>query len=536
MAEAITLGEVFSSTWQEAIVGHMLKNKHFFIKCSEHLKFNWFQNPEIGYLFKTIQEFHSTEGRPPTEKELEGVIFQKNGLITMSVANSYNAKIAISLASSVNIGLDKLTKDMTGWLRVVKLKETIIESTDMYNKRDYTKAIGLVNAKIAEIQRTTFEDDDSVIWDDGVEFFKNRKEENKDCLSIGHPAFDELLKRGSSKSDFGLAQDKVNRPEDTIVAMQSNGGLVKGDSTIIIGPSNSGKTTTVISVIVANVLCRKDVLYITHEQKWEDLKSKLFSCFLAKNIPDISNVADKVLNAAGAQFTKHLTYIPWIKSNKMFVEHVIARINQEQEKRIASHGKGYDLLVVDYPGKTKSLGSNSKGSVWESVDAVYDQYINLCIEHRFHGIFPAQTNREGYKISKDATDLRLVDMDNVGGSFGIVQKADNVITLNRFTSLMGNASVMVFNIVKSRTAETGYRFGSVADFGINRTHGFGQNWQVFGPTQIISEQNIDSAFFKSANEIKTFTMAGGDLGNPVLPQLDENHGKVVDLAVPIKDL
>lgn len=521
MSDSITLGGVFSPTWQEAIVGHMIKDKYFFIKCIEQLRYNWFQNPEIGFLFKTMQEFHKEHERQPNEKELDAVIFQKNALVSMSNANSYRAKISIALASAASIGMDVMSKDMTGWIKIVKFKEAIVKSTDMYNKRDYKEAIDLVNLEIKDIQKASFETNDSVNFTDGIDFFKNRKEEIKDCLTIGHPAFDELLKKGSSLVNLGTSQDNFKFKEKKFICQETNGGLVRGDSTIIIGPSNSGKTTTVITIIVSNLFNNKSVLYITHEQKWEDLKSKIFSCLLSTEINSIESVHPDKIAAAGLKCHKHLTYIPWIKSGKMYAENVIARINAEQEKRIAETGKGYDLLVVDYPGKTKSLTVSSKSSSWESIDAVYDQYINLCIEHRFHGIFPAQTNREGYKKSRDSSDNQLVDMDSVGGSFGIVQKADNVITLNRFTSIDGKHSVMVFNIVKSRTAETGMRYASVADFSINRTHGFGNNWKTFTSKEIVAEGTIDSAFFQTNREnamYKAVTPDDGTLGNPADPE------------------
>lgn len=519
MSDTTTLGGVFSPTWQEAIVGHMIKDKYFFIKCIEQLRFNWFQNPEIGFLFKTMQEFHKEHERQPNQKELTEVIFQKNALVTMSTANSYIAKIPIVLASAASIGMDVMSRDMTGWIKIVKFKEAIVKSTDMYNKRDYKEAISLVNTEIKDIQRASFEANDSVDFTDGVEFFKHRKEEVKDCLTIGHPAFDELLKKGSALENFGQMQDLSKIRENEGLVKKTQGGLVKGDSTIIIGPTNSGKTTTVISVIVSNILMGKDVLYITHEQKWEDLKTKIFSCILKTQTNAIENVDPETIRIAGGMFKRRLTYIPWIKSGKMYVEMVIARINAEQEKRIAETGKGYDLLVVDYPGKTKSTGTGSKVAAWEGLDAVYDQYINLCIEHRFHGIFPAQTNREGYRKAKDSKDHELVDMDNVGGSFGIVQKADNVITLNRFVSLDGSHSVIVFNIVKSRNAETGTRYASVADLAVNRTHGFGQNWKIFGPKDIVSEGQIDAAFFQTQRENNIYKQITPPelMGNPPEP-------------------
>jgi len=475
---------VFTEKQQDAIIGWMLKERHFFINCIIHLERHYFVNPMNGAVFQAMLDWNTTYKRAPSIEELKGSFNRSHH----NEFTKYHDRINMCISSISDFGIDALSREMTGWMRTIKLAKSITEAEKLYNSKAFSQAYDFVAKKSAEINKTTFEQDQRVVFGDALTFFSDRIEEHKDCLTIGHPDFDILLREEARKEN---AKRDSRRPSDW-----TNGGLVKGDTTIILGPSNSGKTTTLTSIIIPNILNNKHVLYFTHEQKWEDIKTKLFMNACRATQTELKNPTPemkRVMDYVGSKLDEYLVYIPWIKAGKMWVEDVINEITLQQELLKADKGTTFDLLINDYPGKLKSKEMKGRQG-WEESDYVYDQFVNAATEWRFHAILPVQTNREGYKVNRgDSADGRVIDQADTSGSFGIMQKADNVITLNRSPKEQA-LNIMRFYISKSRTQGAQTTFATKTDFARSSTHGPSHQSVDFTADQEPSISSIMLAF------------------------------------------
>ncbi len=452
----------FSEKQQDAIIGWMVKDRKFFIRCVTLLEKGYFTSPFNGEIFKVASDWYNQYGHPPSKEELKG----KFNLVHHDTFRKYHDRIEMCATTTGDFRLDGLSHLMTGWMKTVKLQHSIQESGRLFNKRDFSGAVRWIEKKIAEIRNTTFESDSRVSFNDTDVFFTNRKEVMDDCLTIGNPHFDKLLREGAIKKDADMS--------NALPSYWTNGGLVKGDTTIILGPSNAGKTTTLTSIIIPNILNKKYILYFTHEQKWEDIKTKLFMNACRATMEELESPSDVMrerLARFGKMLDEYLVYVPWVKSGDMWVESVINEITLQQEILMSTKGRHFDMLIDDYPGKLKSREMKGRTS-WEELDYVYDQFVVAAAEWRFHGILPVQTNREGYKVNRgDHSDGRVIDQADAAGSFGIMQKADNVITLNRSPSEQAEG-FMRFFISKSRTKEAQTTFATKTDFARSCTHGY----------------------------------------------------------------
>ncbi|RLF66582.1 MAG: hypothetical protein DRN30_01865 [Thermoplasmata archaeon] len=458
--EDVTL-QKFSDKQQDAIVGWITKDRKFFLACMTHLKGGFFASAISGAVFDAAQQWHTEYKAVPTLAELQGAL---NSTFHMSPLK-YQNHLNMCVAATKDITLGPLSSLMSGWMKTIKLSNSIEEAGRLFNASQFNKAKDIIEKKMTEIRNTSFESDERVVFGDAIDFFTNRSESFEDCLTIGHPVFDEMLRDGAKIANPDMS--KSNPKEWT------HGGLVKGDTTIILGPSNSGKTTVVTSIIVPNIINEKYILYITHEQKWEDIKTKIFMNMCEATGDELSNpdeILKRKMKINGEKLDKYLIYIPWVKAGEMWVESVINEIILQQEILISRIGKGFDMLVNDYPGKLKSKEMKGRAG-WEEADYVYDQFVNLGMEHRFHNILPVQTNRDGYKVNRgDHSGSRVIDQADAAGSFGIMQKADNVITLNRSPDEQAS-NVMRFYISKSRTNEAQTTFATKTDFAKSKTHG-----------------------------------------------------------------
>lgn len=487
----------FDELWQDAMVGYMFKEYSFFLRCRKFLKPEWFQNPITSEIVNKLFSLYDkiSVKRLVTKAEVEGALAQIH--IEPQVMSQYRTKLTMINTATENVGLDILAKDMTSWIRIVKLHNSITESANLFNKREYDKVPEWLKGKIQDIMQTSFEKDDKVDFTDAVEFFEKRDEILNDCCTIGHPDFDEILRKGCKLSAAG----SIN-PFD--LRKLTVGSLVKGDTTVLIGATNSGKTSSIISIVNSNLSMGKDVLLITHEQTSEEIKAKVFQNMCGFDNAKLGSLkldpeAAKKVQMAGHFINKHLDYISYTVPGEMFVENVINIITLYQERRIAVSGRGFDLVVVDYPGKLKSkIYQNRHSSGWEEQSYVYDQFMIAARHFRFHILLPCQTNRDGFKANRDGD--RQVDLGDVAGAFATVQGADNVIIINRSDSDKATGRIR-YVLAKSRLSATGSTFVSKTDLSRSRTHGLTLASTIIAPGLTMDEQTLMNIFDQQTNSI-----------------------------------
>jgi hypothetical protein len=103
-------------------------------------------------------------------------------------------------------------------------------------------------------------------------------------------------------------------------------------------------------------------------------------------------------------------------------------------------------------------------------EIVYGYFIQLALEYNFHSLLAIQTNREGAKVNKGQRDeRRLLVMEDVHESYGVMQEATNVITMNK-DAVAKARKRMTYHIDKSRSSETGFAIVAKTDFARATTH------------------------------------------------------------------
>lgn len=461
----------FTEQWQDAILGYSLKNYEFFLGIKTYVDPRWFEKPYNQELARQLFDLHSAVQRPITVEELKNRIRQIHA-VDNNAFRAYTTQIDQCLNMTDHVGLDLLSRDMTAWIRMVKVRNLLVSAEQLYNKQQYGEAASTIERSIKDVNSTTFMADDAVSFKDPVAFLHKKELELKECLTLGHPDFDELV-RGKSKPDYSALSGRDYYDLSNL----TYGGLVRGDTTVLIGPSNAGKTSSIITIIAANVKMRRKVLFIAHEQKRDDLKTRILSsyCNMNKDELGVASVSDKdrsILEVGAAEIDKYLTYIHHMKPTEMYAENVVAMIERRQEQMKAQTGSGYDLLVVDYPGKLRLKHMmGSKISKYEIIGEVYNMFFGLAGHYNFHTILPVQTNREGMKANKGDSE-HMVDMDHVAESISIVQAADNVISINR-SNQNEQDKVIKYYLAKCRLNTKGTVFVSETRFDRCRSHGLG---------------------------------------------------------------
>jgi KaiC/GvpD/RAD55 family RecA-like ATPase len=446
---------VFNDKWQEAVFGHIFKNYAFFLKCKQFVKPEFFIHPNVRWLYGKYIEFYDSMKRVP-----EGVAEFRQAYISpivdINTKKSIGTTFDMCVESSNSIGLDLVSKKMTGWIKLVTFVSGMEESRRIHNSGDFIKAIGWMESKIKEINTASFDGDGTFNFQNLAETISTMAEDEKEGVHTGSPLLDELM----------VEQGSVYRnPQGKLVPTP---GFRKGDITMIMGPVNSGKTTLMVTFVRHALMQGYSVLYITHEQKDTDIAKKLTMSLCGVDGRTLYNmtkddVGREHLRRIEGILTNNFVYRPYNIAGGMYVEDVVAMINRFQEERISRTGKGFDMVVNDYPGKLQSRAMAGKRLEMRNEQTyIYDQFVQLALQHKFHVIAGVQTNREAYKTSRKGDDF--IGMEGVSESFGIMQIASNVLTINRSDDNKQQNKCYIY-VAKSRSSETGTYLVSEVDMG-----------------------------------------------------------------------
>lgn len=470
----------FSEPKQEACLGYILYgegasgHRNFFLQAQRHIKPEWFAEPFCQKIYAAATNFYNEFKRIPTVAEVQDCKDFKR--MDQAYINKITVKLGACKLRMGEYGLDVIKSELTQWLHTTQIKRRLYEMQGHFNNKRTDKLVSTLRAAAKDINDTTFEDSRAVVWDD-FSVFERQEEELESALTFGLDSLDKLL-NPSAKS----------------------GSLLRGDSTIVLAPTNIGKTTTLITVAAANALRNKNVLFLSHEGRGEDLTEKFWCCLLRVTKPRLHAMrrlymSDPIvrdrMNLVMSYLKNHLTYIP-VNRPGLTVEDVAATIARHQEDRIhnSPDHTGYDLLVDDYPAKLSSVIPQERR---HRDDYVYNYFVQIALHYNMHCLSAIQTNREGSKANRGDED-RLVQLEDVSESWGPITSATNVISVNR-TPDMEARGYVTYNICKSRSSERGWAVVCRSRYDLSTTHSneLGCTWYRGGSTM---DAKIDSLLAK----------------------------------------
>lgn len=434
----------FSEEFQEAILGHCLIDQRFFLKCKSKLKGSWFtKNIMIGNLFDQLVKVYTENDR-----FIQSIEEFKSDIFFIDQSNSDREKyfqlIDACKYQSKAFNLANIEKQLTGFLRLSLFKESVEGAARRYKSEGFSEAYAWTKEHINRIQKATFEDEEFVLsFNNPDEWIANHEIRKGQAISTGNELLDQAL----------------------------GGGLFKKETCAFMAPVNVGKTISMITLARHAIRNGNKVLFIIHEGFPEEIRVRILASVLAVKTETVYKwnndpVMKNVIRDASRSIEKFLKFVPYIKTGGMFVENVIDKIKELHEAEILATGKGFDLIIDDYPKKLKSrLRSGSKEGLYRVEAAeIYDSFNHLSTELDVHCFVAIQTNRQGLKQNNGSVESsNLLGMEEIDESFGIAQNIANIVSLNRSHSDK-KLNILQLNVIKSRNSPTNIAIHTRTDF------------------------------------------------------------------------
>lgn len=470
----------FSNQMQQAILGHLLWNKHeeiardskdgvtpdektrvardkrhelcqsFFLQCRDRVTPEWFAEPFCQILWKAAKLYAQRhEGTRPSPSEvMTDEDIEKE---TMERKNKLRTMLGTCFEQANLFALEQLTDELTGWLKSQFFRKGFHESRDLYNRKQPFQAYAAIEKAVGEIKTANFRSEKIWTFDDPAGIVEKRETNVSNALTWGLSMFDRLL----------LPEGK------------GRGCLLPGTTTTLVGPVNAGKTTVMMTVVCANLRQGRKVLYMPHEGSPEELQAKFLCCMLDQNLDWLTTNAKifrrdsstwneeerqnaKLIYRAQKQL-RTLTFHPMIRQG-LTVEEVCSSIRIKNDEVAKRDGIGYHMVVSDYPAKLDTEKARyGKLEHRHKIEEIYMSLNRLAEEVGFHQLNGAQVNREGNKINKGMKgfEKRLLEMEDFAEAFGPMADTATVITIN-CDAIAELQNRVTLHCAKSRTSAKGW--------------------------------------------------------------------------------
>lgn len=449
-------GLPFEPKQQDAILGFALVDRDFLLQVKDRIKANWFIDGWTGKTYDLYIKFYNQFGHEPKSDD-EFMLYEEVFILPPIEKSKVKAAILRARQETANYSLDVLTAGLTGWLQSRVYHQHVSHSATLFNNRKFTEAKAVLTDAVQQLQDLSFEERTPADFSNPRMLAQQIVDASSQCLTFGHPLFDKLLAPNAAR-----------------------GSLRKGDSTVLLAPTNIGKTTVAITVAAANILQGESVLFITHEGQELDIMEKIWCSILKCTKEDYRRLSlsddphiSKSINEFAKLINSNLTYVDYQKPGTT-VEEVIAYTRRLQQRRKAKTGQGYSLFVNDYPAILGADGLSNIRTERRHKDAyVYRYFVDYCGSEEMHGLFPIQTNREGSKKNKRSGEFHnknfLVALEDVQEAYEVTNCATNLITVNRSPEDQAR-HLITYLIGKSRSSETNVAVTCRSNFACSRTH------------------------------------------------------------------
>lgn len=462
------LSIIFNEEVQNAILGYLVQDEKFFAQSLGKILPSYFNSPINHQLLDVQLELYKELKRFPTITEIlnHGKIKTQTPEEQSAVSQHLNK----AFTDTKKVSLEYLKPRLTDWMHQLLLKKFLRNSLQKYGGRDFKDVFYEMNNIKKLREEFSYEDVGEISFENPEEWIKDSETNFQAALPTGLKLLDQSLLEGATV-----------------------GSLLPANTTCVMSPTDGGKTSFEFTVLCHNLIAGKDVLLTTHEGSPEELRERLLCCMLT-----LMGLGDKITpfednpfvnrlrlihmnkSVAGRALIKyatgiisdHLVYHPYNRPG-MMVEDVEPIIRRQQDKRITTRGKGFDLFVNDYPAK---LGSKrgSQGFLPHHIELgyVYDYFVQMAIEFKWHCLVAVQTNREGYKTNNRNTNAetsRLLTIDDVADAYIISNLVTNFLSINR-DPVSAKKDRVTFYLCKSKNSATGRAITCKSRYGCRVTH------------------------------------------------------------------
>lgn len=228
-----------------------------------------------------------------------------------------------------------------------------------------------------------------------------------------------------------------------------DGGIERKTLNLLLAPTNTGKTSAMVSLAASYLRRGYNVLYVTCEMSEENIRQRIDANFFKIPINDIPRLSQEMYFGRMEEIAKTLKgnlYVKEYPTATANVNHIRALLDALRTKENFVP----DILIIDYLNLLTSTRYKAS-SLYEVAKAIAEEVRGLMCQYKLGGWSATQTNRGG----EGASDL---DLDDTSDSYGVPMTVDSQFGLIQTAALLEQKRQM-WKCLKTRySALKNYKF------------------------------------------------------------------------------
>jgi replicative DNA helicase len=219
----------FSPEMQEAVLGHLLINEKFFLKCKDKIQSEWFVEPNCQRIWSALQEYHKRYSRFPTKPALMDA--REIKLEAQAKQNVISSKIETAKYNATKYPIEQIQDQLTEWMHVRYFLDGQKNAQKFFNQKQLPKAFGVMDHTLKNIRETQFDGYEAVDFSNVNKLLEDDDVRTDGALSSGLTIFDKLL----------------------LPKAKGAGAFLPGQSTVVMAPINAGKSAFMLTIAIHNI-------------------------------------------------------------------------------------------------------------------------------------------------------------------------------------------------------------------------------------------------------------------------------------------
>jgi replicative DNA helicase len=380
--------------FEKIILQNLLHNSNYTGLFLPFLKKEYFNSYESKIVFEEINKYFVTYQKMPNFNEIAISIHNLNNINENTYQNCL--EYITDLKDQDTYNCDWLNKETKKWIRNSAFKLVILDSAA---KLDDQKPIDDMMERVKEVFSINF---DETIgnnflrdYEKQFAFYKTEKEKFESHLSH--------------------------------LNLVCGGGVERKTLNMLMAPTNTGKTSALVSLASGYLRRGYNVLYITCEMSEENIRQRIDANFLKIKINDVPKMTENMYFSAMREFGRSL------KSNLYVKEYPTSVANANHVRNLLDNlatKENFvpDIVMLDYLNLLNSVRVKS-GNDYQIVKAISEEIRGVAVEYGLAIWSATQTNRSG----DGASDL---DLDQVSDSYGLPMTVDLLLAIIQTEELL----------------------------------------------------------------------------------------------------
>lgn len=368
---------------EDEILVQLIHNEDFAREVAPFLKPEYFVDRATRLIFEAYDDFVSKYNNPPTQEALMLEIDGVSGLVDADI-KAIEEKFALIDAhkNDKRPELKWLIDTAEHYCQERAIYLAVSDALSILDGSDTTRSKNVIPDLLSDALATSFD------------------------TRVGHDYFGDA----DSRWEF------YHKVEERLTFRQSwlnkitGGGLPKKTLTVLLAPTNAGKTLVKCSLAADFLLQGYNVLYITAEMAEERISERVDANLLDVPLDQISNVPrEEFVNRVDRVHAKttgrlFIREFPTAAAHAGHIRHLLHEL-KIKEQFIP------DVIFVDYLNIMSSMRVRRSDNTYVFVKAIAEELRGLAVEQNVAVISSTQTNRGGW----GASDLEMSDTSESAG-------------------------------------------------------------------------------------------------------------------------